>query len=64
MIEADAVKLIVKMLESQDNNVQRSSVRAVGKMVEHGAICHPRVTFELTDLTQRTSVVPWLKGVL
>jgi hypothetical protein len=42
MIEADAIKLIVKMFKSQDDNVQCSAVDALCRMAEHGTISHPR----------------------
>jgi HEAT repeat protein len=58
MIEADAIKLVVKMLESQDNNVRWSAVRAVRKMAEHGATNQPCMIVELTDLTQKNSGMP------
>jgi hypothetical protein len=61
MIDSGAIKLIVKMLESQDNNLRRSTVDALNRMAKHGVIIHPCVTGELTNSTQKTSRVLWLK---
>jgi hypothetical protein len=41
MVEEGAIELIVKMLESQDNNLRWSAVHAVGGMAEHGVTNHP-----------------------
>ena len=59
MIEPNAIKLIAKMLEIQDDYVRLSAVGAVGNMAEHGAINHdPRMIIELTDSTKRNSGPP------
>jgi len=64
MVEGGALKLILKMLKSKKNDLRETAAGTLGKMVEHGVINHLRVIVELTNLTQRTSVAPWLKGVL
>jgi len=64
MIQADTIELMVKMLQSQDDNVQWSAVDALGRMAEHGAISHPLMIVELTDSAQTISAVLWTKGVL
>jgi hypothetical protein len=58
VIEADAIKWIVQMLESQNDDVRWSTVHTVGRMAEHGVIIHLCMIFELTNSTQRTSGVP------
>jgi hypothetical protein len=40
MIEADAAKLFVEMLKSKGDNVWRSTLYLLTRMVKHGAIGH------------------------
>jgi HEAT repeat protein len=52
MIEGGAIGLIMRMLESQDNNVRWSAVHTVRGMAEYGAISHSCIIVELTDSTE------------
>jgi len=58
MIEADAVKSTVNMLESSSDNARRTTEYLLSRMVEHGAISDSPMIAGLTDSTQRTSGLP------
>jgi len=58
MIEAGAVKLIINMLESQDDNARCSTEYLLSRTVEHGTISDICMSIELTNSIQRTSGWP------
>jgi len=54
-VKGDAVKVIVKILKSENDGVLLS---AVVTLAEHGATHDPCTIIMLTDCTQRTSRLP------
>jgi HEAT repeat protein len=51
MLEMGAVESIVKLLESQNDDVRRAAADALGRMAKHGGSSSPCMINELTDLT-------------
>jgi hypothetical protein len=58
MDERGVVKLILKLLKSRNDYIRDAAAGALGGMVKHGAITHPHMILELTDVTQRNSGLP------
>jgi len=58
MNEADAIKSIINMLQSQRDNIRRSAGYLLSTMMEHSMISHPRTIIALTDAIQRTYGMP------